>query len=62
MIRKELNYSLRELGSILNCTFSALSSYERGEKLIISEILINLCTISKHSIDWVLGRTENDSI
>lgn len=62
MIRKELNYSLRELGSILNCSFSALASYERGEKLIISEILINLCTISNHSIDWVLGRIENDSI
>lgn len=62
MIRKELNYSLRELGSILNCSFSALASYERGEKLITSEILINLCTIRKHSIDWVLGRTENDNI
>lgn len=62
MIRKELNYSLRELGSILNCSFSALASYERGKKLITSEILINLCTIRKHSIDWVLGRTENDNI
>ena len=62
MIRKELNYSLRELESILNCSFSALASYERGEKLIISEILINLCTISKHSLVWVLSRIENDSI
>lgn len=60
MIRKELNYSLRELGNILNCSFSALASYERGEKLIISEILINLSKISNHSIDWILGRTKKD--
>ena len=60
MIRKELNYSLRELGRILNCWFSALASYERGEKLIVSEILINLSSISNHSIDWILGRTKKD--
>lgn len=59
-VRKELNYSLRDLGNKLNCSFSALGSYERGEKLITSEILINLCIISNHSIDWILGRTEND--
>ena len=60
MIRKELNYSLRKLGNTLNCSFSALASYERGEKLIVSEILINLASISNHSIDWILGRTEKD--
>lgn len=60
MVRKELNYSLRELGKILNCSFSALASYERGEKLIVSEILINLSNISNHSIDWILGRTKKD--
>lgn len=60
MIRKELNYSLRKLVNTLNCSFSALASYERGEKLIVSEILINLASISNHSIDWILGRTEKD--
>jgi len=59
-IRKELNYSLRELGNVLNCSFSALASYERGENLIISETLINLSNIGNHSIDWILGRTEKD--
>lgn len=57
-IRKELNYSLRELGNVLNCSFSALASYERGENLIISETLVNLSNIGNHSIDWILGRTE----
>lgn len=60
-IRHELNLSLRELGIKLNYSFSAIASYERGETLINSETLINLCNISNHSIDWVLGRMENDS-
>lgn len=59
-IRKDLNYSLRELGNKLNCSFSALASYERGERLIVSDILINLSYISNHSIDWILGRTSRD--
>lgn len=60
IIRKELDYSLRELGNVLNCSFSALANYERGENLIISETLISLSSISNHSIDWILGRAEKD--
>lgn len=59
-IRKELDYSLRELGNVLNCSFSALANYERGENLIIFETLISLSSISNHSIDWILGRAEKD--
>lgn len=60
IIRKELDYSLRELGNVLSCSFSALANYERGENLIISETLISLSNISNHSIDWILGRAEKD--
>lgn len=60
IIRKELDYSLRELGNVLNCSFSALANYERGENIIISETLISLSSISNHSIDWILGRAEKD--
>lgn len=59
-IRKELNYNLRDLGKKINCSFSALASYERGEKLITFEKLINIAIISNHSIDWILGRTNKD--
>ncbi len=59
-IRKELNYTLRDLGKKINCSFSALASYERGEKLITFEKLINIAIISNHSIDWILGRTDKD--
>ena len=56
IIRKRLNLSLRDLGEKLNCSFSAFASYERGEKLINSEIMISFCKLSKESIDWILGR------
>lgn len=55
-IRTSLNFSLRTLGQELNCSFSALAAYERGEKLINSEILISLALLSNVSIDYILGR------
>lgn len=56
--RKKLNLSLRNLGNKLNFSFSAFASYERGEKLINSEILISFCEATGVSIDWILGRTD----
>lgn len=58
-VRKNMNMTLRELEKELNYSFSALASYERGEKLINSEVLITLSTISNYSIDWILGRTQD---
>lgn len=58
-IRSDLGLSLRELGSVLNCSFSSIASYERGEKLINSEILISLAKFSKCSIDYILLRSDN---
>ena len=55
--RKELGLSLRQLGSLLNCSFSALASYERGEKLINCEILISIAKLSNYSIDYILLRS-----
>lgn len=56
-IRNDLGLSLRELGEALNCSFSSIASYERGEKLINSEILISLSKLSKCSIDYILLRS-----
>ena len=56
-IRNELGLSLRELGDKLNCSFSSLASYERGEKLINCEILISLAKFSNYSIDYILLRS-----
>lgn len=58
-IRTYLNLSLRDLGDKLNCSFSAFAAYERGEKLINSEILVSFAILSNYSIDYILGRTSN---
>ena len=57
-IRKELNFSLRELGEKLNTAFSSLASYERGEVLVQRDILISLGKMSNCSVDWVLGKAK----
>ena len=61
-IRNHMGLSLRELGEKLNCSFSALACYERGENLINCEILMSLSKFSNYSIDYILGRTNNKKI
>lgn len=61
-IRKELGLSLRELGEALNCSYSSLGSYERGEILINCDILISLSKLSKFSIDYILGRIKDQKV
>jgi len=61
-IRNHLGLSLRELGEKLNCSFSALACYERGEKLINTNILISLACISNSSIDYILGRSNKKTL
>ena len=58
----KVNESTREWEEKLNYSFSTLASYERGEKLINSEILINISSITNYSLDWILGRTEEKQI
>ena len=61
-IRTSLNLSLRDLGKKLNFSFSAFAAYERGEKLINSEILVSFAILSNHSIDYILGRTPTKNL
>lgn len=56
VIRKNLGFSLRNLGDELNAAFSSLASYECGEHLIQSETLIALAKLSNTSIDYILNR------
>lgn len=61
-IRLNLGLTLRQLGEKLNTAFSSLASYERGEVLIQSDILISLCKISNYSASWVLGQTTKQTL
>ena len=57
--RLELGYNLRQLGKILDITFSSICNYENGKNLIQSDILIGLCKKSNYSIDYILNRSDN---
>ena len=61
-IRQHMGLSLRELGDKLNCSFSALACYERGENLINTNILISLAYVSNYSIDYILCRSNTKFI
>ena len=58
-IRNNLNLSMRELAKKLNTTSSAISNYENSKNLILSSFLIELCSLSNYSIDYVLGRSNS---
>lgn len=58
-IRKSLKMTMRELAEKLNTSSSAISNYENSKFLILSSLLVELCTFSNYSIDYVLGRRDN---
>ena len=61
-LRMDMKYTLRDIAKILNTTSSTWSAYETGKTLILSSFLIKICQISKISVDWLLGRTDNPKI
>ena len=61
-LRMDMKYTLRDIAKILNTTSSTWSAYETGKTLILSSFLIKICQISKISVDWLLGRTDNPQI
>lgn len=61
-LRIDMKYTLRDIAKILNTTSSTWSAYETGKTLILSSFLIKICQISKISVDWLLGRTDNPQI
>lgn len=58
-IRKSLKMTMKELAEKLNTSSSAISNYENSKFLILSSLLVELCTFSNYSIDYVLGRSDN---
>ena len=58
-VRGENKLSLRDLSEKLNTSFSTLAYYERGERLINSEVLFGISKLGNYSIDWLLGRSND---
>lgn len=56
-IRKMKKLTQEELASLLNTSQSTISAYEKGETLIITSFLYELCRRLNISMDYVTGRS-----
>lgn len=61
-VRKELKLTQEKLAQKFNTTHSAISAYENGITLIPTIFLIQFAMLSKVSLDWFCGKTDNKSI
>ena len=58
-LREEKNLSQAQVGKIINAAQNTVSQWEKGNRGISSEVLIQLADFYRVSIDYLLGRTEN---
>ncbi len=56
--RKERKLTQTKLATLLNTTFTTISSYERGVNLISTNYLYTICKKYKISADYLLGRID----
>ncbi|HFI0901599.1 helix-turn-helix domain-containing protein [Streptococcus suis] len=57
-LREDCDYSQEYLAKYLNCTQSAYSKVERGERTLSAEVLIELSNLYNVSTDYLLGQTD----
>lgn len=57
-LREDYDYSQEYLAKYLNCTQSAYSKVERGERTLSAEVLIELSNLYNVSTDYLLGQTD----
>lgn len=61
-IRELNNYTQQKLADFLNTTQSTISSYEKGETIILTVFLYAMCEKFNVSIDYILGRSNTMNI
>ncbi len=62
VLRKERNIKQSELGKIIGLTCTAISDIERGRRTTTLEKLVALADYFEVSIDYLVGRTDNQKI
>ena len=58
-MREEKGMSQQQIAEYLNCDQSLYSKYERGEREVPLEIMVNLATLFETSIDYLVRLTDN---
>ena len=58
-LREDRDWTQADVANKLNMTQTGYSKYERGERDVPTEILIQLADLYGVSIDYLLGQTNN---
>lgn len=61
-LREDRDLTQQEIAKILHCDQSLYSKYERGERPIPVELLLQLADFYGVSVDYLLGRTDNPGV
>lgn len=58
-LRKENEFTQKEISDILGCSQQVYSNYELGQRDIPTAVLMKLAVIYNVSTDYILGLTQN---
>ena len=61
-LREDKDLTQKQMGEILSCSQRVYSNYERGDIDIPTNILIKIADFHNVSVDYLLGRTDNDKM
>lgn len=59
-LREDKDLTQTQMGEILSCSQRVYSNYERGDIDIPTTTLIKLADFHQVSVDYILGRTDNE--
>ena len=59
-LREDKDLTQTQMGEILSCSQRVYSNYERGDIDIPTTTLIKLADFHDVSVDYILGRTDNE--
>ena len=59
-MREDKDLSQEQMARILNCSQQGYSNYELGQRDIPTAVLIQLADFHKTSVDYLLGRTDEE--
>lgn len=61
-LREDMDLTQTRMGEILSCSQRVYSNYERGDIDIPTTTLIKLADFYDVSVDYILGRTDNEKM
>jgi transcriptional regulator with XRE-family HTH domain len=58
-LREDKDWTQKYVATLLNCSQQVYSNYELGQRDVPTQILLNLASLHKTSVDYLLGNTND---